>query len=339
MCCLRISLPRSAIGCRRPTGPTRLGPWRVCMRPISLRSNTVMKAKKRHQPVREDERLDQRDEHAVRHLRRPRRCSGRRRRARRPRRSARRPGRACARGAAVPRRRPAGMPHGHGRAGGDAEALGVARGRARSRRCAGRRAARVRATAAPEKSGRRPTARRPSVAGAGAAAPAGAGSATLRGAAAGRRRRAAPGARCASQVRPANSGVAASDARERARALAVELEAEMRARRREHGELGGRHRPAAGANGPQPLRAPLEVRDRAVLLDRRRSRAGSTCAQSAAGVGKSELDDDRLAALRTPPPSARARGSARADRRRRARSASAACRPRRARSTSAGSSR
>ncbi len=105
------SLPRSAIGCSRPIGPTRLGPWRVCSRPISLRSKTVMKAKKRHQPVDEDEGLDHGDE-------RRRRASGllprscrRRRPAHRPRRSAPLRGRACAR--ASPARsscRPRGAP-------------------------------------------------------------------------------------------------------------------------------------------------------------------------------------------------------------------------------------
>ena len=44
--CLRSSLPRSAIGCSRPCGPTRLGPRRAWKRPISRRSTHVMTAKK-----------------------------------------------------------------------------------------------------------------------------------------------------------------------------------------------------------------------------------------------------------------------------------------------------
>ena len=31
----------SAIGCNKPKGPTRLGPWRTCMKPKSLRSHSV----------------------------------------------------------------------------------------------------------------------------------------------------------------------------------------------------------------------------------------------------------------------------------------------------------
>src|SRR5919108_5272174 len=41
---LRISLTRSAIGWRRPNGPARFGPYRSCIRPISLRSTQVMYA-------------------------------------------------------------------------------------------------------------------------------------------------------------------------------------------------------------------------------------------------------------------------------------------------------
>ncbi len=44
--CLRSSLPRSAIGCSSPCGPTRLGPRRAWKRPISRRSTHVMTAKK-----------------------------------------------------------------------------------------------------------------------------------------------------------------------------------------------------------------------------------------------------------------------------------------------------
>ena len=35
------SLSASAIGCSRPKGPTRLGPMRTCMKPSSLRSQSV----------------------------------------------------------------------------------------------------------------------------------------------------------------------------------------------------------------------------------------------------------------------------------------------------------
>ena len=44
--CLRSSLPRSAIGCSRPAGPTRFGPSRTWKRPISRRSTQVITAKK-----------------------------------------------------------------------------------------------------------------------------------------------------------------------------------------------------------------------------------------------------------------------------------------------------
>jgi len=32
------SFTASAIGCKRPMGPTTIGPWRSCMAPITLRS-------------------------------------------------------------------------------------------------------------------------------------------------------------------------------------------------------------------------------------------------------------------------------------------------------------
>src|SRR5215212_2136842 len=40
-----MSLIRSAIGCSRPNGPARFGPYRSCMRPSSLRSSHVVYAK------------------------------------------------------------------------------------------------------------------------------------------------------------------------------------------------------------------------------------------------------------------------------------------------------
>ena len=38
---LKISLTASAIGCSRPSGPTRFGPRRTCVQPIALRSQSV----------------------------------------------------------------------------------------------------------------------------------------------------------------------------------------------------------------------------------------------------------------------------------------------------------
>ncbi len=38
MTSLVISFSASAIGCSSPSGPTRLGPTRMCIQPISLRS-------------------------------------------------------------------------------------------------------------------------------------------------------------------------------------------------------------------------------------------------------------------------------------------------------------
>lgn len=40
----RMSLMPSAIGCSRPSGPTRFGPFRSCMYPSSFRSSRVRKA-------------------------------------------------------------------------------------------------------------------------------------------------------------------------------------------------------------------------------------------------------------------------------------------------------
>ena len=37
------SLSASAIGCSRPHGPARLGPGRFCIRPMTRRSNQIMK--------------------------------------------------------------------------------------------------------------------------------------------------------------------------------------------------------------------------------------------------------------------------------------------------------
>ena len=42
MSSLRASLIPSAIGCSSPKGPTRLGPRRTCIRPITRRSVQVM---------------------------------------------------------------------------------------------------------------------------------------------------------------------------------------------------------------------------------------------------------------------------------------------------------
>ena len=41
MISLVSSLTASAIGCSKPQGPVRLGPWRTCMKPSSLRSHSV----------------------------------------------------------------------------------------------------------------------------------------------------------------------------------------------------------------------------------------------------------------------------------------------------------
>ena len=60
--CLRSSLPRSAIGCSRPCGPTRFGPERTWKRPISRRSTQRHDGEEGHQQVHEHERLDDRDE-------------------------------------------------------------------------------------------------------------------------------------------------------------------------------------------------------------------------------------------------------------------------------------
>ena len=37
------SLSASATGCSRPNGPARLGPGRFCIRPMTRRSNQIMK--------------------------------------------------------------------------------------------------------------------------------------------------------------------------------------------------------------------------------------------------------------------------------------------------------
>ena len=42
MSSLRMNFTPSAIGCNRPNGPTRVGPQRFWMRPISLRSSHTM---------------------------------------------------------------------------------------------------------------------------------------------------------------------------------------------------------------------------------------------------------------------------------------------------------
>ena len=41
MSSLNMSFTASAIGCSSPTGPTRFGPMRTCMYPITLRSASV----------------------------------------------------------------------------------------------------------------------------------------------------------------------------------------------------------------------------------------------------------------------------------------------------------
>ena len=43
MSSLSGSLSASATGCSRPQGPARLGPGRFCIRPITRRSNQIMK--------------------------------------------------------------------------------------------------------------------------------------------------------------------------------------------------------------------------------------------------------------------------------------------------------
>jgi len=41
MISLKISLTASAIGVSSPNGPTRLGPGRICVQPMALRSHSV----------------------------------------------------------------------------------------------------------------------------------------------------------------------------------------------------------------------------------------------------------------------------------------------------------
>ena len=41
MISLVSSLSASAIGCSKPNGPTRLGPSRICVKPMALRSHSV----------------------------------------------------------------------------------------------------------------------------------------------------------------------------------------------------------------------------------------------------------------------------------------------------------
>ena len=41
MISLKISFTASAIGCSRPSGPTRFGPGRICDQPMALRSHSV----------------------------------------------------------------------------------------------------------------------------------------------------------------------------------------------------------------------------------------------------------------------------------------------------------
>ncbi len=41
MTSLSSSLSTSAIGCSRPIGPTRFGPRRTCIQPMSLRSHRI----------------------------------------------------------------------------------------------------------------------------------------------------------------------------------------------------------------------------------------------------------------------------------------------------------
>ena len=41
MISLKISFTASAIGCNRPSGPTRFGPGRIWLQPIALRSQSV----------------------------------------------------------------------------------------------------------------------------------------------------------------------------------------------------------------------------------------------------------------------------------------------------------
>ena len=41
MISLKISFTASAIGCSRPSGPTRFGPGRIWLQPIALRSQSV----------------------------------------------------------------------------------------------------------------------------------------------------------------------------------------------------------------------------------------------------------------------------------------------------------
>ena len=41
MISLKISFTASAIGCSRPSGPTRFGPGRIWVQPMALRSQSV----------------------------------------------------------------------------------------------------------------------------------------------------------------------------------------------------------------------------------------------------------------------------------------------------------
>ena len=60
---LKISLTASAIGCSRPNGPTRFGPMRMCIQPMSLRSQYVRYAT--HQQDRHDDRHDPASDHTT----------------------------------------------------------------------------------------------------------------------------------------------------------------------------------------------------------------------------------------------------------------------------------
>ena len=248
-----------------------------------------------HQPVGEDERLDQRDEHPVRHQSAPldgrgavdgRAVPGEAHGAGR---------RACARARAVPVVAPPAWRTVTARALGDAEPLGVGAGdhdlvaalEARAARCARPRRRRRAGGGRSRRGPRRP-----------ASATSGGG---RRGRRARRRRRgrAAASGACSpivSQVRPANSGAAAATRANARDGLASSSSSRCAAGGREARRARARRRPAAartaagaacgprGSSSCRPSRAPTVA-------------GRMTCAQSARRRREERARDDRLAAL------------------------------------------
>ena len=246
-----MSLPRSAIGCSRPIGPTRFGPWRVCRRPISLRSKTVMKAKNAIRPLTRMKALmsvtntPSGIRPAPRSLQAP--STGAPSQAKRT-----APAASVRESVAVPvvvppawrtaTRAPSAMP----RRSASSRASTISSARWNASRS-------VRATAAPENSGRRPIARSPSLLAAGAGRCAAAGASPAGGRLNGERRALA---RSPPRSAPRTAGTASATPREGARRARLELELEVAAGRSEHRQLG-RHACRRRQHRAQALRAAL----------------------------------------------------------------------------------